>query len=180
MVDLDRFVGDGMGTKINRLIKSMQIITEQVQTNSLGVVIENSIAFPLHSSVYGTNISIHTALLVSGELTNAGATSSYPQLVIEFFPQFIKSKQQGVLLVTGSVTTTINQVVPENTLLIAGGEHNSYTNSNNLNITSGRGSLNGGTKIEFSAGGLRINGGSGDTPRCNVGWVCLEFVGGVL
>ena len=176
MVDLDRFMGDGMGTKINRLIKSMQIITEQVQTDSLGVDIENSIAFPLHS-LGGSNYTYnYTALLVSGQLTNAGATSSYPQLLVEFFPHFIKTKQQGVT----SGTITINKVVPENTILLAGGVNMRYTSSGSYNYASGRGVLNGDSEIAVSINGMAESGARQVNPQCNIGWVCLEFVGGVL
>lgn len=170
MVDLDRFVGDGMGTKINRLIKSMQIIIGEVQVDSLGVNIANSIAFPL------SHFTPHTALLVSGQTINLG---NEPQLLMEFFPRFIKSKQQGLV---GSLASSIviNEVVPENTLLIAGGYYQQYFSSNSYDYAIGKGVLSGDSAITLSAKGRRVNGGSSEAPRCDIGWVCLEFVGGVL
>ena len=170
MVDLDRFVGDGMGTKINRLIKSMQIIIGEVQVDSLGVNIENSIAFPL------SHFTPHTALLVSGETINLG---NEPQLLMEFFPRFIKSKQQG-LVGSGAASIVINEVVPENTLLVAGGTEFYHNSSNSYNHSIGKGVLSGDSAITLSATGYKVSGGDWTTPSCNIGWACLEFVGGVL
>ena len=170
MVDLDRFVGDGMGTKINRLIKSMQIIIGEVQVDSLGVNIANSIAFPL------SHFTPHPALLVSGQTINLG---NEPQLLIEFFPLFVKSKQQGLAARTAS-SVVINQVVPENTLLVSGGTEFSYYSSNSYNYAIGKGALNGNSGITLSASGRAVDGGSPTNPKCSIGWVCLEFFGGVL
>ena len=172
MLDINRFISDGVGLKNDKYIKSMHIVTSETTVASLGIDPDYSVAVPLGLPfTLGGGVNNFTV----GNLAAGGSTSgAYPQLVIEFYPKWIKTKQQGSYTGFTDQNIAINSVTTSNCIVFAYGYSNERT-STQYRYTNFIGSLTSPTNLLLDAS---VSGYSNIDSTVN--WVVLEFESGVL
>lgn len=173
MLDINRFISDGVGNKKDSHIKSLKIATSAVTVASLGVDPNYSIALPLAFSAQ-VQTDVATAYSVGNIAAGGSLSGIFPQLIIEFDPKYVKSKQQGSYSGTGDTNVTINSVTQSNCLVLAYGGSNMRTSSQ-ARYCSFSASLTSPTNLFIDA---TMVGTVTWTPSVN--WVVLEFIDGVL
>jgi len=184
MLDIGRFVSDGVGLKITSAIKGMQSVWNEVEGSSAAMPIKLvDPAFSICIGSSGLTLQQGFGTIAADGLSVTKSCDTYGKVsawVIEFEPSFIKSIQKGssssfvtshTNLAIGAAIT-INEVIPANCLALVTGYTARY--DNDIAAVSWETALLP-TSVRFRKSGSDVY----DTP-VTANWIVIEFVEGVM
>lgn len=133
MLDVTRFIDDGVGLLNNNIIRHMEVVNGSgILPLTHTVDKKTSIAVELSTYVFAAEEQHHILPTISADGTSVTTNGNSTILVIEFNSCFVKSYQSGTytadsLSYQNPYKIDINEVVPENCLIIYSGGKSLYS-----------------------------------------------------